>query len=121
MQKVHFSPHQIVVLGEFCQLPTRPEPDEYDKWMKRIGKEPTEPKPKVKEIPNTRLGFYRDNVRPENNFNAQTDLPEGWAIAPCWDSGNNHTIENAGQHVMRLMWNSWTPGKPYTGKTTLEY
>ena len=115
MNKVRLSKPQIELLREFIQTNNdRPTPDQYDAFQRRMGRLTPKPKLRPRDIPNTRKGYNRGEVVPLDEFNADNDLPEGWAIVNCWDSGNNHGIEGAGVHLMRNIWNAWTPGNTFT-------
>ena len=81
------------------------KPKEYENAHRQMTGVPTAPKPKLADIPNTVAGYYpQREVVPLNGFNALEDLPSGWALVSCCDSGNNHTLVNAGEHILRRDW-----------------
>jgi hypothetical protein len=107
MRKFHFSPEQIELAKEFIRFRDRPDSEEYQEFVARMKQIPVNPKPKPKEIKHTRPGFETTKVKLEDEFDAIVDLPCGWAVVSCYDSGGNHAIENAGLAILRSLWNSW--------------
>ena len=84
--------------------------DDYCALEKRIETLPLgNSKPKPKSIPHTRPGWERGEAVPLTGFNAVRDLPLGWALCPCYDSGNNHAVEDAGTMLLRHKWNTRRP------------
>lgn len=111
INKVHLSAEQRQLCIDFRDgFSERPTPGQYEAF--RVHMQAVNPlyRPKAKEIPHTVRGFGRGDVKLLDSFNALIDLPEGWAVTSCHDSGGNHTLESAGDAVLRLLWNCWTPG-----------
>jgi len=90
----------------------RPTPYEYDKVQRKLEAIPVVPahtrKP-ISFVDNVRQGFHPWEVVPLQEFDQNTDLPEGWALYPTWDSGNNHRLINAARIAWMAIWNSWRP------------
>jgi len=118
MNKIHLSEAQRKLCIEFACQTNRPTPKEYDDWCRRMkAVSPTGKPPRYKQIPHATKGFESKDVKLEPEFNALTDLPEGWAVTSCFDSGGNHAVESAGQAVMRAIYNSWAGHRTPAPKT----
>lgn len=114
MNKIHLSAEQRALAVEFCHAYNiRPTFREYNIYTRRMKQLPPKGKaPRSKDIPHTTRGFEPADVKLDPEFNALVDLPEGWAVTSCYDSGGNHGVENAGLAVLRSIWNAWRPGEP---------
>lgn len=85
----------------------RPECYEYETVQRTLKEIPV---PKAEAFANVRPGHYKRELVPlYPEFNAETDIAEGWCLYPCWDSGNNHRLINAAEVAWMTIWNSWIP------------
>ena len=108
MNKVHLNDQQIALCQEFRQFEERPTFEQYEAFQKRMKViDKSLGKIDVKKIPNTERGFEPKERQLLPAFDAFKDLPQGWAVYPMFDSGNNHAVMSAGQHILTRIWNGW--------------
>lgn len=106
--KLFLTSQQVEVLKDLIATHSeRPTFEEYEKWEKRMKKVDPKQKPKRKMIGHSSLGYGRDQIRLDDDFNAEVDLPPGWGVYSMADSGSNYTIHSAGQLLLTDLWNSW--------------
>lgn len=111
MNKIHLSPEQRQLCIDFRDgFQSRPTARQYNAFVSHMQAVNPRLRPKLAEIPNTTRGYESGEVKLLKGFDALTDLPEGWAVTSRYDSGGNHAIEPAGDAVLRMLWNCWTPG-----------
>jgi hypothetical protein len=109
---VHLTPEQTEAIDKAVESfkGVRPTEHEYDKVWRLLKAIPVDPKPFYKKIPNTKPNPYdKGEVKPLPEFNADRDLPKGWALCNMHDSGFNHGIMNAALLVWTNIWNYWRP------------
>ena len=89
----------------------RPTTAQYFKGVKVLERIPA-PKPRQStKIPGTKPGIHGIErwssplFIPDGCKNQ--DIPEGLALVPIWDSGNNHALHNAATSLWCRMWNNW--------------
>lgn len=103
----HLNPAQRdFVMQWLIENANRPKFGDYERASRAIGKIPTAKKPKPKDIPYCATSS-EGQVVPTRSFYATRDLTPGWALAPTYDSGNNHRIVNAGVSILADLWNAW--------------
>lgn len=105
----HLNEAQRVYLRQWMvDNPTRPVFGAYDKASRAIAKIPVTRKPTAKSVPHTDPGYGGNDLVPKKSFDATKHLPAGWGIYSMHDSGGNHRIGNAGESLMRALWNCWS-------------
>lgn len=109
MNKINLSAAQKALCEEFKNSSTeRPSFEEYQNFQKKMRLiEKVLEKPNRKLIPKTTLGYDPNEVKLLPGFNALIHLPEGWAVYPCYDSGDNYRIVKAGSLTLANIWKSW--------------
>jgi len=108
IRKMRPTAEQVAIVRQFASAESRPDSAEYERFQRQMNKV-NPPKMKAKErkaIPNTTQGFNPGDIRLTPAFNA-TDLPKGYAVTSCYDSGGNHQVEAAGTALLRFIWNGW--------------
>jgi hypothetical protein len=109
MRKLHLTAAQKAAILELIErFPERPSFQDYSRGHVRIKLLLVEKLPKRKDIPFTVSGFGPKEVKLQDGFDATRHLPAGWAVACCFDSGGNHALVNAAEHLWREIWNYWS-------------
>ena len=104
MNKIHLTPEQLAVCSRFRDTyAVRPTFKQYEAAQREMPIYNNRPK----KINNTRPGFEKSEVRLTENFDALKDLPPGLAVCSLYDSGGNHSVQNAGIVLLRMIWNNW--------------
>lgn len=105
----HLNQEQREFVAKWLQEHTdRPSWKAYDKASRQIAKIAVTKKPSAKGIPNARDGYHANEVKLSGDtFSAIRDLPAGWALINCHDSGGNHRVINAGVSLLADLWNMW--------------
>ena len=117
-RKIHLTEAQrAAILTLISNYNERPTIKQYARDLKALRALPVEKKPRARRIANTSLGFNPGEVKLCAAFDAVRDLPAGWAVFSCYDSGGNHGIGNAAACVWSCVWNYWSNGKPFDLKT----
>lgn len=93
----------------------RPDPDPYIDLSWQLRKIPVACNCAFTELRNVRRGYNGNEVVPLPGFNAAADLPEGYALWSCFDSGGNHKVCNAVTTAFMCIWNHWESYFPAKG------
>ena len=101
-------PQRIFIRQWLADNPTRPLFGAYDKASRAITKIPVGRRPTAKSVAQSSPGYGVNELRPTKSFDATLHLPAGWSIYSMHDSGGNHRIGNAGESLLRALWNCWS-------------
>lgn len=113
---IRLSPQQAEAIREIIEKSdaVRMEPSEYEVVHRKLKSIPIA-KAGLKDIRNVKEGYEKNEVKLLPNFNAKTDIPEGYGLYSMYDSGSNHRMANAAEIAWTHIWNFWTNYK--TGGT----
>lgn len=108
MNKIHLSPEQRAALvATLARYTSRPTSAQYDREHRNLRRIHVTGKRQASKPANTVRGYEAGDVKLLPGFDATRDLAPGWAVVSRYDSGGNHSITNAAEHVWRSLWNAW--------------